>query len=211
MHRLLEILRPLPPSCPLFLEEGLSPTSLRQQKSGESVFPYLLITLKHIHNLAIFIPPFLIPMSHLPTHSCTHEQTPSESLCSGDLSLSLYTLRPSHIAPLLKVPLHIAVLLPPPPAAALSAFSLHQHGVSFMPTHCALSSFTPLRSAGICPVTQPSPPPPPTPTLSVAVALERPATFELPGPAPPGLSAAVDVGATCSSAPVTLLLVLLCL
>lgn len=122
MHRLLELLGPLPLSCPLFLEEGLSPTSLRQQKSGESVFPYLLITLKHIHNLAIFIPPFLIPMSHSPTHSCTHEQTPSESLCSGDLSLSLSTLKPSHVTPLLKVPLRVVVPLPPPPAAAPSCF-----------------------------------------------------------------------------------------
>lgn len=168
-----------------------------QTEAGERVVPCIPITLKHVHNLAILTPPFLIPC-HSHTHPHTGARTPSEPLrhqqdpFSGDFSLSLSPHKPTCIASL-----PVAVPRPPPAVAPSCFFPPPPHGVSFMPTDSTLLSSTPLGSTRLCPANTPPPP-----WLQL---LTDPATSELPGPAPPGLSAVVDLGATCFLAPMVLL------
>lgn len=168
MDRLLELLgllsslsgrseRTLSLDLCLSVKEGKGHLQKENRSKREGCPLDLLYSETH-PQLAILIPPFLIPC-HIHTHSHTWARTPSKPLhhqhdpFSGDFSLSLFPHKPSHITSL-----PVAMPLPPPAVAPSCFFPPPPHGVSFMPTDSTLLSSTPLSSTTLCPVNTPPPP-----------------------------------------------------
>ena len=103
------------PSCSVFLEGGLSPTSLRQQKSGEGMLLAVHIMLKQSTTWPVFTP---IPDPHLTltlTHTLlhTHPQSPwaTNKLLSLVNSPSLSQQTTNTASPLKALSPHCCLLL----------------------------------------------------------------------------------------------------